>query len=74
MSIPPPPPGYRFLPTDEELCFYLWSKMYDPNSIPSYTVSSDQDDIYSREPWTLDCKSLIFLSFLLSLFFFKKVL
>ena len=56
------PPGYRFCPTDEQLCFYLKNKI-NGELTPLYTINTDRDNIYACEPWNLNCKLYILFSF-----------
>ncbi|PON40183.1 LOW QUALITY PROTEIN: NAC domain containing protein [Parasponia andersonii] len=45
---------YRFMPTDEELCSYLWNKIHGYN-IPLYTINTIEGGVYACSPRYLDC-------------------
>ncbi|PON96000.1 NAC domain containing protein [Trema orientale] len=45
---------YRFMPTDEELCSYLWNKIHG-YYIPPYTINTIEGGVYGHAPRYLDC-------------------
>ncbi|POO02044.1 NAC domain containing protein [Trema orientale] len=52
--------SYRFMPTDEELCSYLWNKIHG-YYVPPYTINTIEGGVYARAPRDLDWTPVSYL-------------
>ena len=63
--------GYKFMPTDEELCWYLYNHnvVFDTQG---FIIPINVDNIYDDPPWKLNCKFFVFSIFTWMLDSLKK--